>query len=250
MSRSTGSTRPGWSHDALRALRMRRYSPGPTTAAHPTRRAPPIPMAICPIGIPPLSATGSACSVFSWGAGLGECAIAGKSPEAVPASAVKPAGRVPVIPPGRAELPEPAAAAAAVLVVEVDETLCEEDGAEEAGEEAREVDGAVEGAGELATVGLATAMLAAALGGVHGTSVGTTAVAVSVSAEPDVPAGTWARSWSLDGEPRSPMEAIQQWDVLAPTMQLVVKVGVPAEDASMDTVTSSAVPLVTETSTT
>lgn len=45
------------------------------------------------------------------------------------------------------------------------------------------------------------------------------------------------------------MLAIQQCDVPAPTMQLVVKAGVPA-DVSRDTVTSSAVPLVTETPTT
>ncbi|MGD0561126.1 MAG: hypothetical protein ABSA93_39905 [Streptosporangiaceae bacterium] len=58
--------------DAFRALRLRRYSPGPTTAAHPTRRATPIPMAIWPNGTPLLSATGSASSVFPWGAGVGE----------------------------------------------------------------------------------------------------------------------------------------------------------------------------------
>jgi hypothetical protein len=175
--------------------------------------------------------------------------IAGKSPEAVPAAAVKPAGSVPVLPPGRAELPEPAAGAEEV---EVDEDVCEEDEEDEEEvvvEEAWEGAGEAEGAGELATVGVATFMLAEALGGVHGTSVGTTAVAVSVSAEPAAPAGTCACIWSLDGEPRSPMVAIQQCDVLAPTMQLVVKAGEPA-DASMDTVTSSAVPLVTETPTT
>ncbi|MGD0561125.1 MAG: hypothetical protein ABSA93_39900 [Streptosporangiaceae bacterium] len=172
--------------------------------------------------------------------------IAGKSPEAVPAAAVKPAGTVPVLPPGRAELPEPAAGAEEVAV---DEDVCEEDEEEVVVEETREGAGEAEGAGELATVGVAIFMLAEALGGVHGTSVGTTAVAVSVSAEPAAPAGTCACIWSLDGEPRSPMVAIQQCDVLAPTMQLVVKAGEPA-DASMDTVTSSAVPLVTETPTT
>lgn len=109
-----------------------------------------------------------------------------------------------VVSPGRAGLPEPVAAAAEALVVPVDEAVCdealceeeEEDEdvvEEEAGEVAWEGGGEVEGAGELATAGVATAMLAEALGGVHGTRVGTTAVAVSVSVEPAVPAGTCAR---------------------------------------------------------
>lgn len=133
-----------------------------------------------------------------------------------------------VVSPGRAGLPGPVAAAAEALVVPVDEAVCEEceeeeeEDEEEVGEEAWEGGGEAEGAGERATVGAATVVLAEALGGVHGTSVGTTAVAVSVSVEPAAPAGTCPCIWSLDGEPRSPMLAIQQCDVPAPTMQLVV----------------------------
>jgi hypothetical protein len=78
----------------------------------------------------------------------------------------------------------------------VGETARADDG-EAAGEGSEDVDeGAeaeAEGVGELLAVGgVATAMLAEALGGVHSTSVGTTAVAVSVSVEPAGPGGTRA----------------------------------------------------------
>jgi hypothetical protein len=60
-------------------------------------------------------------------------------------------------------------------------------------DEGAEAEAEAEGVGELLAVGgVATAMLAEALGGVHSTSVGTTAVAVSVSVEPAGPAGTRA----------------------------------------------------------
>jgi hypothetical protein len=60
-------------------------------------------------------------------------------------------------------------------------------------DEGAEAEAEAEGVGELLAVGgVATAMLAEALGGVHSTSVGTTAVAVSVSVEPAGPGGTRA----------------------------------------------------------
>jgi hypothetical protein len=191
------------------------------------------------MGSPRLYATGSACSVRA--AGLGEPLIAGNSPEALPApetEPLRPSGSVPETAPGRADPPEPVAAV-------VGETAREE--AEAVGEGSAEADEGAEGVGELVAAGVATAMLAEALGGVHSTSVGTTAVAVSVSVEPAGPGGTRACIWSVVGEPRTPMVAIQQCDVLAPMMQLDVKTGVPEEDAPRETVTSSATPPVTET---
>lgn len=162
----------------------------------------------------PLAAASSARCVVAGGKaelGVAEGLIFGNSPVALPAPTmellvpVSWGGNAPVNPGDPADPDDgPAAPVEPGDPVEtVDDPRgagdrCGDD-ADRPGEVAAGLLGADDGDGlpatDLAGVGWTTSMLAVAVGGVHGVSEGTLAVAVSVTAAADVPAGTSACIW-------------------------------------------------------
>lgn len=138
-------------------------------------------------------------------------------------------------------------AGAVVRLPEAGAGVCWEDGCLVAEGAGVVLAGLAVGEGERVGVGVATETAARAAGGVHGSTVGTLAVAESDTEVPAAEAGTCATIWTLDAEPSTFMVAIQHDADPSPSGQPDVYVAVPDGCVLSATVTSAVSPFSTET---